>query len=116
MRHRPTQFGLFCLTQTNLSGSALAAERGRDGVGEHSGVELASLILRRSLGALGTGRDSCSGCRRTPVAGELMHVFDSGSSLCSLCLQGLPEAERSPLRSERVHVGDRRLPVVPKAA
>lgn len=79
-------------------------------------VELASLILRRSLGAIGTGRDSCSGCRRTPVAGELMHVFDSGSTLCSLCLQGLPEAERSPLRSERVHVGDRRLPVVPKAA
>ena len=80
------------------------------------GVELASLILRRSLRGLGTGRDSCSGCRRVPVAGELLHVFESGERLCSLCLSALPEPERSPVRSERVHVGDRRLPVVPKAA
>ena len=83
---------------------------------EQMGVELASLILRRSLGAVGSGRDSCSRCHRTPVAGELMHTFESGSVLCSLCLAGLPEAERSPLRSERVHVSDRRLSVVPKAA
>ena len=79
-------------------------------------MELASLILRRSLGALAHNRDSCSRCRRTPVAGELMHTFESGSVLCSLCLAGLPEAERSPLRSERVHVADRPLAVVSKAA
>ena len=29
----------------------------KDGAGEQSGMELASLILRRSLGAIGTGRD-----------------------------------------------------------
>jgi hypothetical protein len=79
-------------------------------------MELASLILRRSLGAVGHNRDSCSHCRRTPVAGELMHTFDSGALLCSLCLASLPESERSPLRSERVHVADLRLAVVPKAA
>jgi hypothetical protein len=79
-------------------------------------VELASLILRRSLGALGHNQDSCSRCRRTPVAGELVHTFESGTVLCSLCLAGLPESERSPLRSERVHVSDRRLSVVPRAA
>jgi hypothetical protein len=79
-------------------------------------MELASLILRRSLGALGHNCDSCSRCRRTPVAGELVHVFESDTVLCSLCLAGLPETERSPLRSERVHAGDRRIPVVPKAA
>jgi hypothetical protein len=45
-----------------------------------------------------------------------MHVFESDTVLCSLCVAGLPEAERSPLRSERVHVSDRRIPVVPKAA
>jgi hypothetical protein len=45
-----------------------------------------------------------------------MHVFESETMLCALCLAGLPEAERSPLRSERVHVADRRLAVVPKAA
>jgi hypothetical protein len=79
-------------------------------------VELASLILRRSLGAVGHNRDTCSRCHRTPVAGELMHTFESDEVLCSLCLASLPETERSPLRSERVHVADLRLAVVPKAA
>jgi hypothetical protein len=79
-------------------------------------MELASLILRRSLGAVGTGRDCCSRCRRTPVAGELMHTFESGAVLCSLCLARLPEDERAPLRSERVHVADRPLAVMPRAA
>ena len=79
-------------------------------------MELASLILRRSLGSLGHDSPTCSRCRRTPVAGELLHVFESDKALCSLCLKRLPEAERSPLRSERVHVAERRLAVVPKAA
>ncbi|HEY2604344.1 MAG TPA: hypothetical protein VGI67_22495 [Thermoleophilaceae bacterium] len=79
-------------------------------------MELASLILRRSLHALGHGRSSCSSCRRTPVAGELLHVFESDKVLCSLCLQSLPEPERAPLRSERVHAGEVRISVVPKAA
>lgn len=50
------------------------------------------------------------------MAGELMHVFESDTALCSLCLAQLPEAERSPVRSERVHVTDRPIAVVPKAA
>jgi hypothetical protein len=79
-------------------------------------MELASLILRRSLHALGHDRSSCARCRRTPVAGEVMHVFESDRALCSLCLARLPETERAPVRSERVHVTDRRLPVVPRAA
>jgi hypothetical protein len=78
--------------------------------------DLASLILRSSLGALRHHRSSCSGCRRTPVAGELLHVFESGSELCSLCLADLPESKRVPLRSERVHAGERRLSVMPRAA
>ena len=79
-------------------------------------MELASLILRRSLGSLTHDRSSCSRCRRTPVPGEMLHVFESEMLLCSLCLARLPEAEREPLRSERVHVGDLRLSVVPRAA
>ena len=74
------------------------------------------MILRRSLGALRHDRSSCSRCRRTPVAGELLHVFETGVLLCSLCLATLPEDERSPLRSERVHAGERRIAAVPKAA
>ena len=79
-------------------------------------MELASIILRRSIGALGHGRSSCASCRRTPVAGELMHVFESDRVLCSLCLAHLPEGERAPLRSERVHACERRLSVVPRPA
>jgi hypothetical protein len=78
--------------------------------------DLASIILRTSLGALGHHRSTCSGCRRTPLTGELLHVFGSGDELCSLCLADLPEAERSPLRSERVHAAERHLSVVPRAA
>jgi len=74
------------------------------------------MILRSSLGALGHDRSSCSGCRRTPVAGELLHHFDSGQTLCSLCLGDLPEQERVPVHSERVHAGERRLSVMPRAA
>ena len=43
-------------------------------------------------------------------------MFESGEKLCSLCLGEMPEAKRSPLRSERVHVADRRLSVIPRAA
>jgi len=78
--------------------------------------DLASMILRSSLGALGQHGSSCTKCRRTPLAGELLHVFESGRKLCSLCLAELPEAEHSPLRSERVHVADKRLSVIPRAA
>jgi hypothetical protein len=78
--------------------------------------DLASMILRTSLGALGQHSSTCSECHRTPLAGELLHVFESGDELCSLCLAGLPEPERVPLRSERVHAGERRLAVVPRAA
>jgi hypothetical protein len=78
--------------------------------------DLASIILRSSLGALRHDRSSCSTCRRTPVAGELLHHFESGETLCSLCLGNLPEPERVPLRSERVHAGERRLAVMPRAA
>lgn len=117
MSKRATQFGTFCLTQTNpLRDASCRGQVNGTAPANNWAVDLASLILRRSIGALGHDRDGCSGCRRIPVAGEVVHTFESGRVLCSLCLAGLPEAERSPLRSERVHVGDRRLSVMPKAA
>jgi hypothetical protein len=78
--------------------------------------DLASMILRSSLDALGHHGADCTTCHRTPLAGELLHVFGSGKKLCSLCLAELPEAERVPLHSERVHVAERRLSVMPRAA
>jgi hypothetical protein len=79
-------------------------------------TDLASALLRKSVGSMVSDRSRCSGCERTPLAGELLHELDSGSVLCELCLAGLPEAERRTVRSERIRPSERRLAVVPKAA
>lgn len=78
--------------------------------------DLAAMLLRRSIGSLRASQDSCGECRRTPVAGERLHELDSGRVLCELCFGALPEERRLAVRSERVHAGERRLAVVPKAA
>jgi hypothetical protein len=78
--------------------------------------ELAAMLLRRSIGALSPSCDSCGECRRTPLAGERLHELDSGRVLCELCFGALPEERRLAVRSERVHAGERRLAVAPKAA
>jgi hypothetical protein len=78
--------------------------------------DLASQLLGKWLGRVAGERDCCSGCRRSPLAGELLHVFDRGRMLCTLCVARLPEAEREPLRSERVHAAERKLSVMPRAA
>jgi hypothetical protein len=78
--------------------------------------DLGALLLRRSLGSLSPARDACGKCRRTPLAGERLHQLDSGRLLCELCFAELPEESRLAVRSERVHAGERRLAVVPRAA
>jgi hypothetical protein len=78
--------------------------------------ELASIILRQSVGASRADERRCASCRRTPLVGELMHVLASERTVCSLCLGRVPEDEREPVRSERVHASERRLAVVQRAA
>ena len=78
--------------------------------------DLHETLLRNSIGRVGADRDACGGCRRIPLSGEVMHDLEDGRHLCSLCLQRVPESQREPLRSERVHVGARRLAVMPRAA
>jgi hypothetical protein len=75
--------------------------------------EIASILLRNSLGSLHSERTSCSHCRRVPLTGELMHELESGREVCSLCLAGL---DGDPVRSQRVRATDKPLSVVPKAA
>jgi hypothetical protein len=58
----------------------------------------------------------CSACERHLLPGELLHVYDSGRTLCTLCRGRLPEDTRSPVRSERIHATSARLAVVPRAA
>jgi len=78
--------------------------------------DLASILLRRSVGSLDSGRRRCATCRRMPLVGEQLHEMDSGRMLCDLCLYELPEDERHAVRSERVHASERRLAVAPRAA
>src|SRR5918912_3968482 len=47
--------------------------------------EIASILLRNSLGSLHSDRARCSSCLRTPLIGEHMHTLDSGRLVLSLC-------------------------------
>ena len=78
--------------------------------------DLASILVRSSIGTLPPSTSVCGDCRRTPLAGERMHELDGGRTLCDLCFAGLPEERRIAVRTERVHASERRLAVVPRAA
>jgi hypothetical protein len=78
-------------------------------------MEIASILMRRSIGALHTDRPACSRCRRMPLTGELMHELASGREVCSLCLSE-SGGEGDPVRSERVRATEKPLAVVPRAA
>jgi hypothetical protein len=78
--------------------------------------DLASMLVRSSIGTLASRAASCGQCRRTPLAGERVHEVDGGVTLCDLCFAGLPEDRRLAVRTERVHASERRLAVVPRAA
>jgi hypothetical protein len=78
--------------------------------------EIASILLRNSLGALHTERSACSRCRRLPLVGEMVHELESGREVCSLCLSAAGGRDGEPVRSERVRATDKPLSVVPRAA
>lgn len=78
--------------------------------------DLASILLRSSVGSLSTTRTQCSACRRTPLVGERLRETDSGRLLCDLCVMAMPEHDRNFVRVERVHAGERTLTVGPRAA
>jgi hypothetical protein len=44
-------------------------------------------LLLRGVGALEADRDCCSDCGRTPLTGELVHLYDGGGGevVCELC-------------------------------
>jgi hypothetical protein len=75
-----------------------------------------SLLVRSFIGALPATAANCSGCGRTPLAGETVHRLDNGCLTCELCFAALPVKRRLAVSSERVHASERRLSVAPKAA
>ena len=78
--------------------------------------DLASLLVRSSIGTLPPSTACCGQCRHTPLPGEHVHELDGGRILCALCFADLPEDRRFAVRSERVRVTERRLAVVRRAA
>ena len=74
------------------------------------------MLMRHSVGSVSSNLETCSRCRRTPLAGELMHELDDHRHVCQLCLSRMPESKREPVRSDRVHTGAPRLAVMPRAA
>lgn len=78
--------------------------------------DLASILVRKSVGALASGRSHCSSCRRTPLVGEQLHETDRGRLLCELCLIDAPESERHVIGVRRIHASERQLPVGPRVA
>jgi hypothetical protein len=78
-------------------------------------VDISSELQLHSL-HLGQSAACCSACERRLLPGEMLHVYDSGRKLCTLCRALLPEDERVPIRSERIHATAVRLAVAPRAA
>ena len=51
-----------------------------------------------------------------PLAGELIHELESRRLVCQLCLVQLPESKRATIGTERVHVAERPLAIISRAA
>jgi hypothetical protein len=62
--------------------------------------ELELRLLRKGMGERAAARRSCVACRRTPLVGERVHVYEDGRTRCELCRERCGEP---PIRSETVH-------------
>lgn len=78
--------------------------------------DLASILVRRSVGSLRNGLPHCSACRRTPLTGERLHETDNGRHLCELCVLDMAPDDRHFVRVERMHASERHLAVGPHIA
>lgn len=78
--------------------------------------DLGSHLLRKGLGARAGDARRCQTCRRTPLPGEVLHVYAHERTLCALCAGGRAAPAGEPVRRERVPAAARRLAVAPRAA
>jgi hypothetical protein len=78
--------------------------------------DMASILVRKSVGALSSDRAHCSSCRRTPLVGERLHETDGGRQLCELCLIDSPSADRHVIGVRRIHASERQIRVGPRVA
>ncbi|MGH2853437.1 MAG: hypothetical protein ACRDLF_04505 [Solirubrobacteraceae bacterium] len=65
------------------------------------------VLLRRGVGVLTADRNRCADCRRTPLVGERVHLYDDcGAVVCELCRalrRDAPVATETVRHSERGH-------------
>lgn len=47
--------------------------------------ELEFALLRRGVDARAAERERCRRCRRTPLVGERVYLYEGGAVLCELC-------------------------------
>lgn len=78
--------------------------------------DLATMLLRRSVGSLSRSRTECSSCHRTPLVGERLHETERGGRICDLCASDIPEDDRHFVGVERIHAGERQIAVGPRIA
>jgi hypothetical protein len=57
-------------------------------------------LLRQGVSDLAAGCERCASCRRTPLIGERVYVYEPDSMLCELCR---PRRREAPLGSRIVH-------------
>jgi hypothetical protein len=80
--------------------------------------QLEKALLRRSMGEHESRLHRCVHCHRTPLTGEMVHVYGGASSerlVCELCR---PLRREPPVRSELMHAPEhvRSVRIAPRAA
>jgi len=65
----------------------------------HRTDELERELLRKGVGALAADRHRCADCRRTPLIGEQIYLYEPNQLVCELCR---PLRRRAPVGSETV--------------
>ena len=63
-------------------------------------LDLELALLRRGLDERLAGSERCSCCNRTPLVGERVYVYASGTIACELCRERQHE---NPVRTRTVH-------------
>jgi hypothetical protein len=63
-------------------------------------LDLELALLRRGLDERLAGSERCTCCHRTPLVGERVYVYESGTIACELCRSA---QRRAPLRARLVH-------------
>jgi hypothetical protein len=63
-------------------------------------LDLELALLRRGLDERLAGSERCTCCQRTPLVGEKVYVYESGTIACELCRSG---QRHPPLRARLVH-------------